>query len=119
MQYMLLCYADEAQWERQAPERIETIMQEIDAVVQDIVRSGHFRAAGRLQPVASATSVRERHGALLTTDGPFAETKEQLGGYYLVECKDLDEALGIAKRIAATHPGGLIEVRPLRPTFRG
>jgi hypothetical protein len=119
MQYMLLCYANEKQWESLPADLMENIMREIDGIVQDIVRSGHFRAAGRLQPVASGTTVREHNGKLLTTDGPFAETKEQLGGYYVVECDTHEEAVGIARRIAGARPGGTIEVRPLRPTFRG
>jgi len=119
MQYMLLCYANEQQWDSLPNDLTENIMQEIDGIVQDIVRSGHFRAAGRLQPIASSATVREQNGKLLTTDGPLAETKEQLGGYYLIECETHEEALGIARRIAGARPGGTIELRPLRPTFRG
>src|SRR5438876_9310977 len=79
---------------------------------QAIVQSGHFKAVSRLQPSTTATTVRVRDGKMLTTDGPFAETREQLGGYYLVEAKDLDTALGIAARIPGAKAGS-IEVRPI------
>ena len=72
-----------------------------------------FRGGGQLHPTAAATTVRMRHGKLVCTDGPFAETKEQLGGYHLVECHDLDEAMAIAARIPTLHAGGAIEVRPV------
>jgi hypothetical protein len=83
--------------------------------VQSIVKSGHYLAGAKLQSSATATTVRGRNGKPVLTDGPFAETKEQLGGYHLVECKDLDEALSIAKRIPTIRVGGTIEVRPLEP----
>jgi hypothetical protein len=90
-------------------------MQEYDEFMQGIVKSGHFRAGAQLQPTSMATTVREQYGKLITTDGPFAETKEQLGGYHLVECQDLDEALAIARRIPTLRVGGAIEVRPVVP----
>ena len=74
-------------------------MAEYGAFTQSIIQSGNFKAGDRLQPTTTATTVRVRDGKTLTTDGPFAETREQLGGYYLVEAKDLDTALGIAARI--------------------
>ena len=77
--------------------------------------SGHFIAGDALQPVSTATTVRVRAGATTRTDGPFAETREQLGGYYLVEAKDLDEACAIAARIPSARIGS-IEVRPVMPT---
>jgi hypothetical protein len=85
---------------------------EYEAFTQSIIQSGHFKGADRLQPVTSATTVRVRDGKTLTTDGPFAETREQLGGYYLVEAKDLDTALGIAARIPTARVG-CVEVRPI------
>ena len=91
------------------------IMQEYDEFMQSIVKSGHLRASAKLQPTSMATTVREQHGQRMTTDGPFAETKEQLGGYHLVECQDLDEALAIAGRIPTLRVGGAIEVRPVVP----
>ena len=82
-----------------------------------IQKSGHFIAGAPLEPSRTATSVRVKTGKTVTTDGPFAETKEQLGGYYLVEAKDLDEAIRIAARIPNARDGS-IEVRPIRPTQR-
>jgi len=81
---------------------------------QSIVKSGNMKAGDALQPTATATTVRVRDGKTLTTDGPFAETKEQLGGYYLVEAKDLDEATRLAARIPGARVGS-IEVRPVMP----
>ena len=79
---------------------------------QGIIKSGHMRAGDALQPTSTATTVRVRDGKTLTTDGPFAETKEQLGGYYLVEAKDLDEATKLAAGIPGARVGS-IEVRPV------
>jgi hypothetical protein len=76
------------------------------------MKSGQHRAGDALQPVATATTVRVRNGQTVTTDGPFAETREQLGGYYLVEAKDLDEAISLAARIPAARYGS-VEVRPI------
>ena len=95
------------------------IMQEYGEVIQGIVKSGHFRGGAQLQPTSTSTTVRERNGKLTTIDGPFAETKEQLGGYHLVECRDLDEAIVIAGRIPTLRVGGSIEVRPVVPTSQG
>jgi hypothetical protein len=91
-------------------------MQEYGEFIQAIVRSGHYRAGGQLQPTSTSTTVREKNGKLISTDGPFAETKEQLGGYHLIECNDLDEALSIAGRIPTLRVGGAVEVRPVMPT---
>ena len=115
MQYMLMCCFDEEAWEELPEARKAAIMQETAEFIRGIVRSGHYRASARLQPTATTTTVRERNGRLVTTDGPFAETREQLGGYYLVECGDLDEALSIAGRVPSLRAGGAIEVRPLLP----
>ena len=110
MQYILLIYHNEK--ERLSPPDEAKMMQEYGVFTQDIVKTGKFKAGDRLQPVASATTVQVRNGKTVTTDGPFAETKEQLGGYYLVEAKDLDEALAIAARIPSARYGS-IEVRPI------
>jgi hypothetical protein len=109
MQYMLLIYSAESDdnAQDQGP-----FMAEYGAFTQGIVQSGAFKAADRLKPVATATTVRIREGKTLTTDGPFAETREQLGGYYLVEAKDLDEAVAIAAKIPSARHGS-IEVRPV------
>ena len=80
------------------------------------IKSGQFRGGGQLRSTSSATTVRMTNGKTVFTDGPFAETKEQLGGYHLVDCKDLDEALAIAARIPTLPVGGAIEVRPFAST---
>jgi hypothetical protein len=85
---------------------------EYGTFTQSIIQSGHFKAGDGLQPTTTATTVRVREGKTLTTDGPFAETREQLGGYYLVEAKDLDAATAIAARIPGAKSGS-IEVRPV------
>ena len=110
MQYMLLIYHNEK--EPFNPADQSKMLQEYLAFTQDIVKAGQFKAGDRLQPTTSATTVQVRNGKTITTDGPFAETKEQLGGYYLVEAKDLDEALALAARIPGARHGS-IEVRPL------
>lgn len=112
MQYLLMIYANEAEHARIDEATGKTIYEEYGVFTQGIVQSGNFKAADRLQPVSTATTVRVRDGKTLTTDGPFAETREQLGGYYLVEAKDLDEALAIAAKIPTARYGS-IEVRPI------
>lgn len=85
---------------------------EYAAFTQDIKRSGHFLSANRLKPVDSATTVRVREGKVSVTDGPFAETKEQFGGYYLIEAKDMDDAIQVAARIPGARYG-CVELRPI------
>ena len=114
MQYMLLIYDNEKAFANLPKDQLGKLMHGYGEFTQSIVKSGHFRAGSQLQPTTTATTVREKNGKAVTVDGPFAETKEQLGGYYLVECKDLDEALSIAKRIPSVRSGS-IEVRPLVP----
>jgi hypothetical protein len=111
VEYLLLIYGDEETWQVQSPAEQAEVMAAYNAFTESIVASGHIRGGSELAPTTTATTVRVRDGEALTTDGPFAETKEQLGGYYVVECADLDEALAIAARIpGALH--GSIEVRP-------
>ncbi len=117
MQYMLMCCFDEKQWAKMPEAQKHGIMEQYAEFEQDIVKSGHFRAGAKLQPTSTTTTLREKNGKLITTDGPFAETKEQLGGYHLVECKDLDEAISIAKRIPTLRAGGVVEVRPVEQAF--
>jgi hypothetical protein len=114
MQYLLLIYEDEARYATMTEAENAQVAQDYIAFTQDIKKSGHHRAGEALQPVSTATSVRVREGKTLTTDGPFAETREQLGGFYLVEAKDLDEALAIAARLPSAKTG-TIEVRPIMP----
>jgi hypothetical protein len=113
MQYLLLCCIDETQWAQMPDAQKDQIIREYRAVMQELVTRGQLRASTQLHPTAMATTVREQHGRVIITDGPFAETKEQLGGYHLVECQDLDAAMAIARRIPTLRVGGAIEVRPV------
>ena len=112
MQYLLMIYQSEAEYGKIDAATSKKILEEYGAFTQGIIQSGNFKAGDRLQPTTTATTVRVREGKTLTTDGPFAETREQLGGYYLVEAKDLDTALAIAARIPSARYGS-IEVRPI------
>jgi hypothetical protein len=114
MQYLLLIYQNETATEMNDPAALEKMSNDYREFTQSIVKSGNMRAGDALQRTSTATTVRVRGGKLLQTDGPFAETKEQLGGYYLIEAKDLDEAVKIAGRIPSAVFGS-IEVRPIRP----
>jgi hypothetical protein len=112
MQYLLMIYRNEAELGQMTAADRQKMSAEYGAFTQTIIQSGHFKAGDGLQPTTTATTVRVRDGKTLTTDGPFAETREQLGGYYLVDAKDLDTALGIAARIPHAKTGA-IEVRPV------
>ena len=112
MQYLLMIYQNEAEYAKYPDALNGKMLAEYGAFTQSIVQSGHFKAGDRLQPTSTATTVRVRDGKTLTTDGPFAETREQLGGYYIVEAKDLDAAIAIAARIPSAWLGS-IEVRPI------
>ncbi len=114
MQYLLLIQEDEAQWERYSAQEQGEIMQGYQAFSQYLVENNHMCGGERLQPSHTATTVKVRNGETLLTDGPFSETKEQLGGYYLVEANDLDEATKLAAMIP-TAKAGAIEVRPVWP----
>lgn len=109
MQYMALIYYTEGTHPTANP---GDTMAAYGAFTQAVIASGQFVSGDALQPVSTATAVRVRDGKVLSTDGPFAETKEQLAGYYLLECKDLDEAIATAARIPHASVG-TIEVRPV------
>jgi hypothetical protein len=111
MKYMLLIYGSEQAWGGLSEAERGRLMGDYRKFSAEIVASGHYVAGSQLAPVATATSVKVKDGKRVVTDGPFAETREQLGGYYLVEAKDLDEAIGLAARIPSAH-FGTIEVRP-------
>jgi len=113
MQYMLLIYDNEKIWNDMPKEESDKLFAEYMQFTTAIKTSGHLRAGDALQPISTATTVRVRNGKTQTTDGPFAETKEQLGGYYLIEAKDLDEATKIAARIPSARLGS-IEIRPIQ-----
>jgi hypothetical protein len=112
MKYMLLIYDNEQAWGRLSEVEKKQIYGEYMQFSQEIRSNGHYLAGAQLHPIATATSVRVRDGKQLVTDGPFAETHEQLGGYYLIEAKNLDEANSIAARIPSARLG-TIEVRPV------
>jgi hypothetical protein len=112
MQYLLMIYRSEAELFKMNDADRQKMTSEYGAFTQSIIQSGHFKAGDGLQPSTTATTVRVREGKVLTTDGPFAETREQLGGYYLVEAKDLDAAIAIAARIPGARNGS-VEVRPI------
>ena len=115
MKYLCLIYSDETLWPKLPTTETDAMMSEYMAFSADIQKSGHFVAANRLQPTPAATTIRIRNGKLSTTDGPFAETKEQLGGFYLIEARDLNEAIHVASRIPGARVGS-IEVRPIALT---
>jgi hypothetical protein len=109
MKYMLLIYSDEKAW---AEGEREACMVESTRISHELHAKGQFVAASPLQPVTLATSVRVRDGKRLVTDGPFAETREQLGGYYIIDVPNLDEAIAIASRLPPAAKG-TVEIRPL------
>jgi hypothetical protein len=113
MQYMLLIYDDERQWQNLSEEERDPIMKEWFAYTDALRDSGALVAGDALQPTSAATTVQVREGETLTTDGPFAETKEQLGGYYLIDVESIDEAIEWASRMPAAVPPGKVEVRPI------
>ena len=113
MKYLCLIYDEEKKLHSMTKSEMDALMQEYLAFTQSIRQSGHMVAGNELQPVQNATTVRVRGGKVSTTDGPFAETKEQLGGYYLIEAADLNEAIQIAARIPSAKLGS-IEVRPIQ-----
>ena len=113
MRYMLLIYDEEAKVNTMTGPERAAVHQEYGEFIDDIRKSGAFLAGDPLQGTSTATTVRGKNGKTITTDGPFAETKEQLGGYFIVEAKNLDEAIAVAARIPSVRVGGSIEVRPI------
>jgi hypothetical protein len=111
MQYMLLIYTDESRWQGLSEEERGPIMQQWMAYTDALRDSGALLAGDALQPTSTATTIHLKEGGTLTTDGPFAETKEQLGGYYLIEVDSIDEAIEWASRMPVA-PGRKVEVRP-------
>src|SRR5829696_8224592 len=115
MQYLLLIYNTEQNWTALSEADRNALMGAYGTFTESIAKSGHYKGGNALQPISTATTVRVRDGKRQAADGPFAETREQLGGYYLVDAANLDEALSIAERIPAAKTGS-IEVRPIMPT---
>jgi hypothetical protein len=112
MKYMLLIYGDETQMENVTPEQSQQVMNDYWAYEEELQKRGGRLAGEALQPTSTATTVRNVDGQVLTTDGPFAETKEQLGGFYFLEAKDLDEAIELAGLCPGSRHGS-VEVRPI------
>jgi hypothetical protein len=112
MKYLCLIYDEEKKLEAMSQSESAAFLGEYFAFTEGIRKSGHYVAGEALQPVQTATTVRIRNGKVSTTDGPFAETKEQLGGFYLIEARDLNDALQVASKIPSARLGS-IEVRPV------
>ncbi len=112
MQYLCLIYDEEKKMAGMSKSEGDAFMGEYGAFTESVRASGHYIGGNALQPVQTATTVRVRNGKMSTTDGPFAETKEQLGGYYLIEAKDLNDAIQIGSRIPSAKTG-CVEVRPI------
>lgn len=111
MKYLCLVYAAEGDWEALGPEDRVRVYERYGALERELAASGRMLEGAELQPTATATTVRVRNGETLVADGPFAETREQLGGFFLLDCVDVEEALAVARRIPAAERGA-IEVRP-------
>jgi hypothetical protein len=112
MKYLCLIYQDETLAQKVPKAEAESVFAEYISFTDGLKQSGHYLGSNRLQPTQTATTVKVRNGKLSTTDGPFAETKEQLGGYYLIEARDLNDAIQIAAKIPSARYGS-IEVRPV------
>lgn len=112
MQYLLLIYHNEVDWEKLGQDQQATIYQEYRELIQRLAATGKYIAGDELKPTTTATTVRIRDGRQSITDGPFAETKEQLAGYFLVNASDLDEAIAIGAQIPSARDGS-IEIRPV------
>ena len=113
MKYMLLTYLDEKAWTSLSEAEQQQMMAECTPHVEKLIGSGKFLGGAPLHPTSTAATVRLRDGKRLVTDGPFAETREQLGGYTLIDAKDLDEAIGIAAGFLGTRSPSTIEIRPV------
>ncbi len=114
MRYLLLIYENEARFPTDPSELDQAELGEYLALTERTQAAGQYVAGEALQPTSTATTVRVRDGQMITTDGPFAETKEQLGGFYMIEAQDLDEAVELARQIPAARTG-CVEVRPIMP----
>lgn len=115
MKYMILIYGDEQRWASMTPEAGQAVMDQYNVYTQELAKAGVLRGGDELKPTFTATTIRLRDGKAHNTDGPFAETKEQLGGYYIVETATLDEALAWAAKCPGAADGA-VEVRPTAST---
>ena len=112
MKYMLLIYHDEQAWNTQTEAERQQIYGEYRQLIQELQSSGKYLAGDQLQPTTTASTIRVRDGGRVVTDGPFAETREQIGGFFMIDANDLNEARAIAGRIPSARTGA-IEVRPV------
>jgi hypothetical protein len=113
MHYLLLIYLNESRWAELLAEDQQRLLEESEAFKQETIKTGQFRSCAALHSSVTATTVRQRHGKAVITDGPFAETKEIMAGYLGVECRDLGEAIALAARMPIQQAGGAVEIRPV------
>lgn len=113
MQYLLLIYHKESEWESLTEDDRQKVYATFRGLREELIKKANWIGGNQLQPVSTASTVRLKDKKTLITDGPFAETKEQLAGYFLIEAANLDDALGIARRIPSVELGGAVEVRPV------
>jgi hypothetical protein len=119
MQYAILCYHDEKVTCAWSKEHDEAVMAKLGAVMERLERQGKLGPVARLLPTTAATTLRKDREPPLVIDGPFAETKEQLLGFYILDCAGLDEVIDIAKELGQANPGGAYEIRPVGVFFPG
>jgi hypothetical protein len=119
MQYAILCYHDEKVTCAWSKEHDDAVMAKLGTVMEKYSRQGKLGPVARLLPTTAATTLRKDREPALVVDGPFAETKEQLLGFYIIDCKDLEEALAFAKELGEANPGGTYEIRPVGVFFPG
>lgn len=115
MKFMLMCCFNEQQLANMPEAQLNELVEDYGRLLDGLSRSGQRLGSGRLRSASTAVTIRAKNGTPVVTDGPFAETKEQLGGYHIIECEDLDEAISIAKQIPTLPLGGAVEVRALEP----
>lgn len=116
MQYMMMCCIDEKRWAALPEASREVIMRDYGAWIAEMEKLGKHRMTAKLAPASTAQTVRLKGGSRVVVDGPFAETKEQFGGYHVLDCRDLAEAMALAERIPTLPHGGVVEVRAVEPS---
>jgi hypothetical protein len=119
MQYAILCYNDERITCAWSKEHDDAVMAKLGAVTDKYAKKGKLGPVARLLPTTAATTLRKDREPALVIDGPFAETKEQLLGFYIIDCDTLDEALEFARELGVVNPGGAYEIRPVAAFFTG
>jgi len=115
MKFMLMCCFNEQQLANMPEEQLNQLVDDYGRLLDSLGKSGQRIGGGRLRPASTAVTIRAKNGRPVAMDGPFAETKEQLGGFHILECEDLDEAISIAMRVPTIPAGGVVEVRALEP----